>query len=211
MIRWKCTFLAVAIGFITSGAAQASIALEFTSGTSYTLVGTDGSVGWYFTTNQAITVTALDAYDPSNGSGNVRLYDVAGNILASATVTTSDPLVGSPVSFRSHAITPVSLSANTTYYIAQDARGNAFFGSVGGMTTISAITYGGQVAGGGLGQTPTGDGFGGAFSPGFFGPNFEIADQNVVPEPSSLTVFSILGLLGYVGLRRERRFSVIGK
>jgi hypothetical protein len=41
-------------------------------------------------------------------------------VLASATVTNSDPSGGSPVSFFSHAIPAISLAANATYYIVQD-------------------------------------------------------------------------------------------
>jgi len=71
--------------------------------------GFDASAGWSLKTNQAITVAALDAFDPTgNGTaGAVRLYNASGTVLASATVTTSDPKEGSPISFYSHAISPV--------------------------------------------------------------------------------------------------------
>ncbi len=41
----------------------------------------NASLGWSFTTNQAITVVALDDFDPSGGgNNNVRLYDGSGNV-----------------------------------------------------------------------------------------------------------------------------------
>ena len=86
---------------------------------SLSIFGVDFSAGWEFTTNQAIAVNALDAYDPT-GTGSVRLYNSVGTVLASATVTASDPTEGTPILFYSHAIAPVTLAANTSYFIAQD-------------------------------------------------------------------------------------------
>ena len=68
-----------------------------------------------FTTNQAITVVALDAYAVNAAGNQVRLYDSTGTTLASATVLPTDPIEGSPTQFFSHAITPLSLAAGRTY------------------------------------------------------------------------------------------------
>jgi hypothetical protein len=76
-------------------------------------------------------------------------------VLASATVTTSDPKEGSPISFYSHAISPVSLAANTTYYIAEDLGSSTTANAnVTGLTTASEITYEGEVAAMGQGMNP---------------------------------------------------------
>lgn len=125
----------------------------------------------------------------------MRLYDGLGNVLASATITTSDPQEGSPVPFYSQAITPVLLAANTTYYIAEDwAATTTGYGLVTGLTTNSAITYDGAVSAFGQGNDPTTDINGGSDNPAYFGPNFDISTASV-PEPSTL-VGGITALTG---------------
>ena len=130
--RWM---MAVAVlKLMAGGVAQADLALEFRGGTPGGVGGY--SLGWSFTTNQAITVTALDdlvSSIPSSGSADVRLYDGAGIVLRTATISTSDPVEGTgPAQFYSHAIAPVALAAGTTYYIAADfPNPGADFGSSG--------------------------------------------------------------------------------
>jgi hypothetical protein len=185
--------------------ASADPVLEFTGGSSSTSGGGDITVGWAFTTTTAISVTALDAFDPT-GDGFVQLYDGSANVLASATVTTSDSTEGSPTSFFSAAITPVTLAANTTYYIAEDVvatAGTSFLVWTGAPTTSSLITYGGSVSDNGLAATPTTDVVNsGGLDPAYFGPNFDAAA--VLPEPASLTLFG-LGLAGLGFTRRHKR------
>ncbi len=136
----------------------------------------------------------------------MRLYNASGTVLASATVTFSDKQEGSPAAFYSQAISPVSLAADTTYYIAQDfsAFSNSAFSThldflVTGLTTDAAITFDGEVAAVGLGTNPTTDATGGGYNPAFFGPNFDIA----VPEPSTLLLLAA-GLGGLSMLRSKR-------
>jgi hypothetical protein len=132
----------------------------------------------------------------------LRLHDASGTVLASATVTFSDKQEGSPAAFYSQAISPVSLAADTTHYIAQDFSPlNPLDILVTGLTTDAAITFSGEVAAVGLGTNPTtaGAGTGGAHNPAFFGPNFDI----VVPEPS--TVLLLAAGLGGLGMLRGKR------
>jgi hypothetical protein len=68
------------------------------------------TLGWSFTTNQSISVIALDAYDIF-GDGFVELYDSGGDVLASATLTASGAQEGSPTLFYTQAIRPVVSSA----------------------------------------------------------------------------------------------------
>ena len=150
--------------FLTAGQrAGAGPVLEFSTGTVAVFTGGDTSGGWSFTTNQAITVVALDAYEPNSGN-DVRLYDGNGTVLASAIVLPTDPTGGSPIPFYTHAITPVTLAAGQTYYIAEDfpANINQFYYNTDTPVTDPAITYGaGVFSTAGLGQDPTTDAFGG--------------------------------------------------
>jgi hypothetical protein len=181
--------MAVAFGFLAAGAAHADPVLEFTS--TGTLSASDSSLGFSFTTNRAISVVALDAY-AVNASGNqVRLYDATGTTLASATVLPTDPTEGFPTPFFSHAITPLSLAAGRTYYVAED-----YFSSDPDRLTFvtftkidPSIAYGAGVFAFGLGRNPTSSALPPFIRNGFFGPNFDVAS---VPEPSSL----VTGLTG---------------
>jgi len=204
--------MAVAFGLPAAEPARADVALEFTSGNNQAqFTGGGAAAGWSFTTTEAISVTALDAYDPGNGL-QVRLYDASGTTLASATVLPTDPSVGSPIPFYSHAIAPVTLSANTTYYIAEDLDPTTYiYIQVSGLTTDSSITYSGGVAGA-VGQNPMTDSPNGRlfYSPDYFGPNFNIGPTNgnppvSTPEPSTLLLVG-LGGMGFLfhGWRRRR-------
>jgi hypothetical protein len=188
------------IGALTPAAADP--VLEFSSALdSYT--ATTLSMGWSFTANEAISVTALDAYAPGSGV-QVRLYDGSGDILAEITVSTGDPQEGSPTPFYSQSITPVTLAAGTTYYVAQDYPGGdvlPWLDFVPGLTTDPAITYTGQVAALYEGNDPTSDTYGGYAAMAYFGPNLDI--ETAVPGPPSLTVFAA-ALVG-LGLALGRR------
>jgi hypothetical protein len=123
-----------------SGPTSATPALQF-SALSTAPAGFDASAGWSFTTTAAISVTALDAFDPTGdkAAGTVRLYNSAGTLLASIRVTTADAKEGSPISFYSAKLAkPVSLAAKTTYFIAEDL-GTATLanGNVTELTTSS--------------------------------------------------------------------------
>jgi hypothetical protein len=206
MHHLRITISAAILAAAFAGSASADPVLEFSGGSSATSGGDDLTVGWAFTTTTAISVTALDAFDPS-GDGFVQLYDGSANVLASATVATSDPTEGNPTAFHSAAITPVTLAANTTYYIAEDVVAvdtTSFLVMTGTPTTSSLITYGGSVSDAGLRETPTTDvNNGNILDPAYFGPDF---DAVAAPEPASLTLLGF-GLAGLGAIRRRKRES----
>jgi hypothetical protein len=191
--------------------AGAVLALKF-SALSTGMPGFDASAGWSFTTTEKVTVTALDAFDPTGdgAAGTVRLYNAAGMVLASAKVTTSDPKEGTaPVLFYSAKLAkPIVLLAKTKYFIAEDlGTATSANGNVTGLTTTTGITYGAEVAAMGQGQKPTTDATMGAFSPGIFGPNFDVGAVGLaVPEPATWAMMLLgFGLLGLGGAQLSRR------
>ena len=202
--------LAAAFGFLASGAAKAGIVLEYTSANTDSSAGY--TLGWSFTTTQAVSVTALDVWSGSSIGGqtsfNVRLYNSAGTTLRSATVLNTDPIEGAPTTFYTHAVTPLALAASTTYYIAMDEDPtftNATFVQEGasGLTTNSGITYGSAVAALGFGTNPTSLIVTNPTNPAWFGPNFDVAS---VPEPSSMILLVLaVGGVGFTASMRRRR------
>jgi hypothetical protein len=209
-VTWRVGLAAAATVVLTGGPAQAGPVLEFGSSAQQIDAG-DTTFGWSFTTTQAITVTALDAYDPA-GYGTVRLYDGSLHTLASATLTTADAREGSPIPFYTQAITPVSLAANHTYYIVQDITAfvtffNAYTDS---PRTGSLIVYDGALSARGAGQTPTSDSeYHGALGNGVFGPNFDVASPTGVPEPVTLAPAVLAALAGAGIAWRKRRRSAV--
>jgi hypothetical protein len=202
MRRW---LLAVTLGFLAAGAARAGPVLEYTTAT-YTGLFSQ-TEGWAFQTNQAITVVALDLRNAGpdlTDAQQVRLYDSMGTTLASAVVANSDPTEGSPFPFHRVAITPVTLAAGQTYYIAQDAPGGTVQ-DVGatGLMTDPAITYLHPVYSFAVGTNPTTDAWSGVWGTSYFGPNFSL-ETAAVPEPATLGTALTL-LVGGVALRHFRR------
>ena len=190
-----------------SGTRAAVLALEFskldTAPASFA-----ASAGWSFTATEKITVTALDAYDPKGaGAGTVRLY-TASKLLASATVTTSDPQDGSPIKFYSAKLKTSLVLTPGTYFIAEDlATTTIANGTVSGLATTSGIKYLVEVAAAGQGKDPTTDATMGMFTPGIFGPNFEVGKVGAaVPEPATWAMLLVgFAGLGFVGYRQTRR------
>jgi hypothetical protein len=189
---------------VASGSVWAGPVVEFGTSSAAVIGLAPQADGWSFTTNQAITVSALDLWTGTATSGRtVRLYDASLSVLASALVATSDPVVGAPTTFYSHAITPVSLLANTTYYIVADlVHLDVANDLIGPLTVNPAITYLNTIVGLGAGSFPTTDGSGGAAGTAFFGPNFEILAA-AVPEPAASAL--LLAGLGLVRVARRRR------
>ncbi len=189
----------------TCALAQGTPVLQYSSGLP-TSTGTGTfSAGWEFNVNNSITVVALD--DSFETPGNqVRLYNSSG-LIASATPTDSDPLVGTP-GFYAHSIAPVVLHPGT-YFIAEDIGEYSIMRTQSlGVATIPSVTYVGLVDELGLGQDPDGPLYlGTSFDPGMFGPNFDIAShQSSTPEPGA-TALALSSLIAGIGAMVRRRRS----
>ena len=165
-----------------------------------------------FTANNNFSVDALGFYlDPKDsnitGPEQVGLYDSLGNLLASATVSTSGPVVDGYV-FQS--ITPLGLTAGNTYTIdaftgnndweysstAQNASSDVTFGlhDYDYTNTLAFPTATGLLAAGGPAGT-------------YYGPNFEIGGGT--PEPAEWLIMSMgIAAIG-VALRLRRRSAAL--
>ncbi len=204
--RMGCRTAAVATALVSLGlaaSANASPALSFTASKNSVLNSQqDFTVGWAFrTTTSSVIVVALGAFSLGQAGQEVRLYQGDGTVLASALVMSSDAQEGSPP-FYSHSITPVTLAADTTYYIAQDLpQGvNAWLSVDSPVSTDPAITYLSSVGGQGMGGKPLVDElFDGNLDPAYFGPNLDI----VLPEPAGMLAFGA-GFIGLTVVRRRR-------
>jgi hypothetical protein len=182
---------------LMSGTAQAQPVVEFGGGGAVDS-GANLSIGWGFTTNQAINVVNLDAFAVNAAGSQVRIYDSTGTTLASTTVLPTDPTEGTVTPVYYHAIAPLALSSGQTYYIAEDYVSNdPQFGYNETLYFVDpSITFGPAVAAFGTGVNPMTN-FGGPNN-GYFGPDFDIGP---VPEPSSLVLCGAVS--GLAVLRRR--------
>ena len=104
---------------------------------------------------------------------------------------------------------PLVLAAKTTYFIAEDlGTATTANGNVTRADDLLRDQCDGEVAARGQGKNPTTDATGGAFSPGIFGPNFDVTlGASAVPEPSTwammLLGFAEIGFAGYLASRKS--------
>src|SRR5579864_168105 len=139
------------------------------------------NLGLVFTANSTFPVDALGIYYQSflTAPEQVGLYDSSGNLLASATVTLSDPLVSG---YLFHSITPVSLTAGHTYTVDAFVGNNPWAYGPVPITSNVTYKYNDYVYGSSLAFPTLTGGTGAAY----YGPNFEIAaNTDPVPEPGS--------------------------
>jgi hypothetical protein len=205
---------AVALAFTAAvpAVAQTAPGVDFTTpglvtdSTGYTL-------GYQFTANTSAAVVGLATWDDwavTPGSVDVGLWDAAGNLLASATVTSSSPTIGSADwSYASIVpvapVPPVTLTAGDTYYVASFGSDANFTWATGGLTVDPRINFvlDAYVSSTSL-QFPTNTSLINAdLGGGYFGGNVILGS---VPEPSTWAMM-LAGLagLGLAGWRRARK------
>jgi hypothetical protein len=175
--------------------ARANIAADFTGGSGY-IRGTFANLGWQFDLTNGDVVGALGVFDylgdGLTDSHQVGLWDSGGNLLASVTITNSDPLTASGSAlggWRFAAITPVTLAPGT-YIVGAfyPTAADPFLGGVSNLTTASDIVYDVGTFTHGVITTfsvPDQD-LGAPFNPGIFGPNLEL-----IPEPSGYLMLAM--------------------
>lgn len=145
------------------------------------------SLGWRFTANQDIQVTALGFYDDKkNGlieNHDVGIFDLNCNLLARRTVRPTNPLTGF---FRYRNIPPVILPAGHDYYIAAVTGKENYAISVTDLIVPPALTFWGYAIYGNTQSTsdlhcPNGSAGQQAFH-GDFGPSFKFNDGTLRPS-----------------------------
>jgi hypothetical protein len=206
MPSFRTSLLSLAASALLASPATAQT-FVVSPGTGTLRTGSNFTLGSSFTVgNTPVSVFSLGVWD-SNSDGlafakPVGLWDSIGNLVASANVPagTSGTLVGE---FRYTPITPVILSANTSYtvgafYATSDT--DQLHDHIGGTNPTMSSDFNTYAA---RFDSATGfsDPTGGASGPAYVGPSFQYA--TVVPEPTSLLLAATGAAL--LTLRRRRK------
>ena len=187
MFRWLFALL------LLSGVAVAG-----TIGVNFTSPGVQNNpsmwnLGYLFTANQNVSVTALGTYDYNQDGFSqdqqVGLWTSSGVLIASTYVSNSDPLTGF---WRFHNITPVNLVSGQSYVVgSQGGEGYTWF--TNGMAVAPQITFNrdafyyiGDLSNSPLYFPTQTDGFGQGLGGGFFGGNVMLS--SATPEPGTLAL-----------------------
>jgi hypothetical protein len=191
-----------------SGQASAS---SFNPAVEYSTTGTLNdsrpfTLGYEFTTSVTLDINALGYWVDGLGHNHqVGIWDSTGNLLASTTVLSTDPIQGH---FQYDAISELVLAPGT-YTIGGEFLGNSdpFPANAQGVVTIPGFTWvqDEQIVGSGL-NFPT-DTVGIYGQNGILLANFSVGSALAVPEPASLSLLGTATVAGavFAGLRRRKK------
>lgn len=204
MMKYAAAF---GLALVTASPAIADTAiLGWTGGSSFPAYSEDETVGFNFTANEAMSITALGIWNADGSidfSHEVGLWDAAGTLLASVVIGPQTSAAGTFVYADTSGIT---LTAGSNYAIGARYRlgeTDNYISGASGVSVDPAITFLGA------NRSPNGSGF--AFpsvsdgTGGRFGPNFQFESVNgAIPEPASWAMMLAgFGAVGYAMRRRK--------
>lgn len=205
-LRLKRTAIGAGCLFALSlpiAASAQTAALSFTLGTGIPESAVIGIVdGWTFLVNTPIVLTDLGYYD-EGGDGltqnhPVGLWDNTGSLMASTTVTGACSL--GETDFRYSAVSSLVLNPGIYYTVgALRTNGETIRYNVSGVTTAPEVTYVIPVFH--LSPTLALPGTPANATSGIFGATFRFRS---LPEPGSLLLLSVAGLLALTLRRRKK-------
>ena len=218
MLKIKILALAAAGALCASAAptlAQTAAITGFTGNNTAVSPNGNGSpatVGYQFTANQALSVTALGVYDynfgtkgPLQSSHQVGIFTTSGTLLGSAMVSPTSTLLDG---YRYTNIAGLALTAGQSYligafYSAVSANDDGYYFSTTTVSTSPAITFGSAatVNGATFSAPTTLNG-----TNGRFGPNFLYTTAtSAVPEPATWAMMILgMGAIGFAMRRRQK-------
>jgi Domain of unknown function (DUF4082)/PEP-CTERM motif len=215
MSKIRSIYIASAVSLLLGAAhLRADVPmLDFTS-VNNNFTNGDWSLGWSFTPNRAISVSALGYYNatltgglfglgPDCNCGEVGIFNSTGTLLASTQVTGSDPVIGF---FNYQTIAPLQLAAGQTYYILAETGLSDYTYYVNGLTVDPNITFDADayISSPTLAFGTGSQGISAAEGGAYFGPNF-LDSPTSAPEPSSLLLFGTVSVATFGALRLRRK------
>jgi hypothetical protein len=219
-VNWKSfCFLAVLVGLAMVFPPGLLADVPAVSFTGVTTNYTDGSwsLGFEFSTNTAVNVTALGFYDAAqtggsvglgtcSGCGEVGIYNSTGTLLVSGLATTSGTLVGD---FYYVPVATTLLAAGQDYYaVAETANADYTYFTTGfGVNSNINFIQDAFVSSTTLAFPTSSDGYTAADGGAWFGANFETSGSTEIPEPGSFVLFGT-GALGVAGMLRRKFLGI---